>query len=178
VSALAHRPNLHGRFATVSHRAPVLRSLFEGRAAPATGTAGALLCDMSIQPLVLLAEDDVDLRQLISARLVREGMQVVEVDNGIELHDYLVQRSEGTGPDVVVSDVDMPGQSGPEALERAQVRAPVILITAAPTPAVRAAAIRAGVFAILEKPFALPTLVAKIREILHRMRFAPEGVQA
>ena len=60
----------------------------------------------------------------------------------------------------------MPGESGPYALERSHVRAPVILITDAPTAAVRAAASTLGVVAIFEKPFALKELVEKIRQIL------------
>jgi DNA-binding response OmpR family regulator len=119
-------------------------------------------------PIVLLAEDDADLRQLIARRLVRDGMEVMEVEDGVELHDYLAQCHPGgtPDPDVVVSDVDMPRESGPHALERAHVRSPVILITAAPSPTLRAAAARAGVLHIFEKPFVLQELVTRIRQIV------------
>lgn len=136
---------------------------------------------LTSHPLVLLAEDDCDLRQLISARLTREGMEVVEVEDGIELHDYLAQcrpGGKGQDPDVVVSDVDMPGESGPHALKRSQVRSPVILITAAPSSALRAAAAKAGVFAILEKPFAIQELVTKIRQIILSAPLVLKAVRA
>ena len=41
------------------------------------------------KPMVLLAEDDDDLREALAARLKREGLRVVEVEDGLELRDYL-----------------------------------------------------------------------------------------
>src|SRR5690242_2574712 len=108
------------------------------------------------RPLVLLAEDDEDYRRLLAARLTREGMEVVEVEDGSELRDYLQLSRPGgdvAEPDVIVSDIQMPGESGLEALERIQpLRVPVVLITSLASTEVRASAARAGVVAIFEKP--------------------------
>ncbi len=122
-----------------------------------------------LRPLVLLAEDDTDLRELISGRLTREGMKVVEVEDGFELRDYLSLCHPGgrvPRPDVIVSDVNMPGESGPYALEVSnRDRAPVVLITGEANREMRDDAARAGVAEIFEKPFALAELVLTIRRL-------------
>ncbi len=116
-------------------------------------------------PLVLLAEDDTSLRQLIALHLSKLGMTVVEVSDGGALHDYLTRARPGgetPDPDIIVSDVDMPGETGPRAIERANfLRAPVVLITAAPETELRKGHV--GVVEILKKPFSMKQLVTTIR---------------
>ena len=120
-------------------------------------------------PLVLLAEDDDDMREVIAARLTREGMQVVEVEDGFELRDYLAHcgpNGDVRSPDVVITDVRMPGETGPEALLHAHFnQSPVVLISCFIDAEVRAYAARVGVVAIFKKPFPLGDLVVAIRRI-------------
>ena len=120
--------------------------------------------------MVLLAEDDDELRELLSARLQREGMRVVEVEDGFELKDYLELCRPGgdlSEPDLVITDVNMPGETGPEALAHsAFFHAPVMIISGYVGPEVRAAAADAGVAAIFEKPVDLDLLVVAIRRVL------------
>ncbi len=110
------------------------------------------------------------MREVIAARLLREGMRVVTVDDGFELRDYLeLCRTDGSvpEPDVVVTDVRMPGESGPEALLHSQFHhSPVVLIGSCITDEVRAYAARIGVVAIFEKPFPVAELVVAIRRLL------------
>ena len=84
-------------------------------------------------PMILLAEDDDDLRELMAARLTREGMKVIEIEDGLELRDYLEMCRPGgtvTEPDVVITDSQMPGETGPEALAHAPgYHAPIVLIS-------------------------------------------------
>lgn len=112
------------------------------------------------------------MRELIAARLTQEGIRVVEVDDGFELRDYLEACRPGGDvpePDVVVSDIRMPGEDGPEALLHSHFHhAPVVLIGAIITPEVRAYAARIGVVAIFEKPFALKDLADAIRRLVAR----------
>lgn len=128
--------------------------------------------------MVLLAEDDDDMRQVIAARLTRDGMRVVQVEDGFELRDYLAMCRPGGDvpePDVVVTDVSMPGESGPEALLHSQFHhSPVVIISSRVTPDVRAYASRIGVVAIFEKPFVLQDLVIAIRRSLNVV--SPEPV--
>lgn len=122
--------------------------------------------------MVLLAEDDVDLRRLIAIHLTRGGMKVTQVCDGVELHDYLVNCRTNASmpcPDVVVSDVEMPNETGPEALARVHdVGSPVVLMTAAPDRIGPEAASQLGVVAIVSKPFELKSLVRTIRNAMKR----------
>lgn len=134
----------------------------------------------SAHPVVLLAEDDAALRRLIAAHLTRLGMKVVEVGDGRELADYLARCSEGAAahPDVVVSDIDMPHESGPQVLARAPwLAAPVVLISAA-TPQSADAVKKVGAVAILDKPFQLRALVATIRAHAANREVAPTATAA
>lgn len=125
----------------------------------------------------MLAEDDDDMRELIATHLAREGMRVIEVEDGFELGDYLALCRPGGDvrePDVVVTDVRMPGESGPEALLHSHFHhSPVVLITAHLDAEARAFAARVGVVAIFEKPFALKDLVAAIRKLAAGARLPP-----
>lgn len=126
--------------------------------------------DPTDRPVVLLAEDDEVFRSLLSARLTNAGMHVIEVEDGHELRDYLQQTRDGGGvlkPDIVVSDVNMPRETGLQALERVQpLRMPVVLMTAICSAALRANAASAGVAAIFEKPFQVEKLVLTIRQMI------------
>jgi DNA-binding NtrC family response regulator len=121
-------------------------------------------------PMVLLAEDDDDLRELLAARLQREGLRVVEVEDGFELRDYLDLCRPGgdlSEPDLVITDIRMPGESGPEALAHsAFLHAPVMIISGFVGPELRSVAATAGVAAIFEKPVDLDLLMVAIRRVL------------
>ncbi len=121
-------------------------------------------------PKVLLAEDDDELRELLTARLQSEGMRVVEVEDGFELRDYLDLCRPGGGlcePDLVITDVRMPGETGPEALAHSSfIHAPVMIITGYICPELRAVAATGGVAAIFEKPVDLDLLMLAIHRVL------------
>jgi CheY-like chemotaxis protein len=128
-------------------------------------------------PLVLLAEDDDALRVLLHARLEREGMKVVDVEDGLELRDYLTLCRPGGDlgrPDVVISDVNMPGETGPEAMERSEFfNSPVVLISACPGQQLRTLGARLGVSAIFEKPFDLDSLMVAVHRAVGQGQVVP-----
>ncbi len=69
---------------------------------------------MSLPMRVVVAEDNPDLRAFIATGLRCDGHEVLEVNDGLELI-----RCVGSGsraPDLVISDVRMPGLGGLEAL--------------------------------------------------------------
>jgi len=123
--------------------------------------------------IVLLAEDDDDLRTLLADALRAEGFDVVECPNGFSLVETLVTRFETGGLpfDLVVSDVRMPGISGLSVLEGLSVweelrSLPTILITAFGTERLHELAQRYGAVSLLEKPFAIGSLMQVVREAL------------
>jgi CheY-like chemotaxis protein len=111
-------------------------------------------------PRVLLAEDDSELRALLASALRGDGYDVVEAEDGAELFGEIatgmLRPGRPLAPDIVISDIRMPGKSGLEVvagMRQDDWATPVILITGFGDPQTRAEAARLGVAAIFDKPF-------------------------
>ncbi len=120
---------------------------------------------------VLLAEDDDDLRTLLTLALVRAGYAVVALEDGFEMADYVALTQVCGGPlqppDLILSDVRMPGRTGLEVLAQAQAAGlfcPVIVLSAFTDDETREAARRLGVHAVLDKPVDLDVLKSTVRQ--------------
>lgn len=113
---------------------------------------------------VLIAEDDGPMRDLLAASLRAEGFVVELVADGHALRERLgAGGGEALGelPQVVVSDVRMPGWTGLHALSFLSENHPsvhVVLITAFGDPRTHARARRLGASAVFDKPFDLTHL--------------------
>ncbi|RKH08817.1 response regulator [Corallococcus sp. CA047B] len=124
------------------------------------------------KPRVLIAEDDREMRRMLARALGRRGCDVHEVPNGRELLGTLTRGLagvEGTAPDVIITDVRMPGVTGLEALarlRRVDWATPVILITAFGDAATHAEAHRLGAAFVFDKPFDLDVLCEAVRELI------------
>jgi DNA-binding response OmpR family regulator len=130
----------------------------------------------------LLAEDDDEMRILLTWSLRWEGYEVVECRNGTELQDALSGATDGEealGVALVVSDIRMPGISGLDVLRGLRLSEkfpPVVLITAFGDEETHAEADRLGAVALFDKPFEIEDLVAKVHEILNdRQQTAGSG---
>jgi len=123
------------------------------------------------RPRVLLAEDDNEMRQLLVKVLHADGYAAVECRDGIDLFGHLeafVGRQADLDFDAIISDILMPGPTGLEILEALHDRTgfpPVILITAFGDKGTHARAEKAGAAAVLDKPFGIDELLAKLHEI-------------
>ena len=114
---------------------------------------------------ILVADDDDDLRTLISRKLIKMNHEVSEVGNGEELLQAL-QTSE---PDLIISDLQMPLLSGIEALSRLRRTdwaIPFILMTGFPGPTTHDRANRLGAAYIVHKPLDLDYLCKLVTEIV------------
>lgn len=127
---------------------------------------------MRWSPRVLLAEDDADLRHVLSAVMGQAGYEVVEAGSGTELLRSLsaaMLRSGSSLPfDVIVVDYQMPGFSGLEllaGLRDAQWEATMILMSAFMSPEMRGQAWALGADAIFEKPFEFDELLAVVARV-------------
>lgn len=112
---------------------------------------------------ILLAEDDLDIRDLVQEVLEEEGYDVVPARTGRQAMEFLA-RDPRSPPDVVILDLMMPIVTGWQVLEAMQHdpalnKVPVVILTAAsqdrPT----------GVAAFLRKPFQVEALL----EIVQRL---------
>jgi DNA-binding response OmpR family regulator len=109
---------------------------------------------------VLVAEDDPELRRMISSVLTYDGYDVVEVADGAAMLSYL-RACDTAVPDVIVSDICMPGSSGLDVL--AQLRelglsTPFVLMTAFPDQCTEPCARELGAVTLVEKPFEIDDL--------------------
>jgi CheY-like chemotaxis protein len=123
----------------------------------------------TLPPLIFLAEDDPELRDLLARRLRRIGFDVIELRSGHELIEQLEGAPDLDPPDLVISDHRMPGPNGLEVLERVRTRdvsTPFVLITAFGSPELHAEARRRGAVAVFDKPFELDDLCALVRGLL------------
>jgi CheY-like chemotaxis protein len=112
---------------------------------------------------IFLAEDDDDLRALLSLALRRDGYFVVEARDGGELLDLLadVCNAPWSKPDVIITDVLMPCYSGLGilgALRNTHWDVPVIVITARRDADVARDAMRLGATKVIRKPIDLADL--------------------
>jgi len=107
---------------------------------------------------VLVVEDDAAMRELLSDSLQRRGFEVVKAAGGEEA---LQQCAEGDF-DVVLTDLNMPRVSGLQLCERitqSRPDVPVVVVTAFGSMDTAIAAIRAGAYDFVTKPFDLGRLI-------------------
>ena len=115
------------------------------------------------QARILLVDDDASVREMLMRVLVGEGYLVLPAANGVEG----LKIAAATQIDLVLLDLNMPGQSGWDIFERLTADnplIPVIIITARSNQLFTALA--SGVGALLEKPLDFPNLLQAIANLL------------
>jgi CheY-like chemotaxis protein len=116
---------------------------------------------------ILLVEDEKGVRELAREYLTSSGYTVIEAENG---HTALELASMHVGPiHLLLSDVVMPGISGRELAERVSQIRPgikIVYMSGYTDQAVVHHGILENDAVLLQKPFTLMTLAAKLREIL------------
>lgn len=126
---------------------------------------------------VFLAEDDLALRSTIALVLERDGHQVRQARDGIDLMVDLAASVADPDDILVVTDVRMPMMGGLAILRSlaGQPRCPrFVLMTAFATPTVRVEAERLGALALLDKPFDLDQLRRIVRAVADARRDRPQ----
>ena len=126
---------------------------------------------------VLVVDDEPDLRALVSDYLEMQGFAVGIAADTAELDARLAEAPA----DVIVLDVNMPGENGLAALARiraAGCRAGVIILTAAGTLGDRLAGLTEGADDYLVKPFEPRELLARIRAVIRRLDAGDAGAAA
>lgn len=140
--------------------------------AQAQALGGPWLTDLAQPSLVLIAEDDDALREVLAYALRRDGYRVVELADGLSAISYImdsISEADGSGlPDLVICDLFMPGCSGLDLIRQITgiVDIDMIAMTAFGDPAVHEAARRLGARLCFDKPFELDELRAAIRALV------------
>ncbi|WP_077034912.1 nitrogen regulation protein NR(I) [Pelomonas sp. KK5] len=112
---------------------------------------------------IWVVDDDHSIRFVLEKALAREGLPVRSFSNAREL---LAALDEGDSPQVLVSDIRMPGGSGLDLLGKVKERLPglpVIIMTAYSDLDSAVSAFQGGAFEYLPKPFDVPRAVELIR---------------
>jgi CheY-like chemotaxis protein len=118
---------------------------------------------------ILVAEDERDIRDLISFTLGFAGFDVVVAANGEEA----VNQAKQEIPDLILMDVRMPRMTGYEACDLLKADPklkdiPVIFLSAKGQDAEIQTGLKAGAVDYLLKPFAPDQLTARIKSVLAR----------
>ena len=114
---------------------------------------------------IWIVDDDASIRWVLEKALARESLETRSFANA---HDALAAFETDT-PQVLVSDIRMPGESGIELLGAVKARhpgLPVIIITAFSDLDSAVASFQGGAFDYLAKPFDIDKAVALIRRAL------------
>jgi len=121
----------------------------------------------STAPKILLVDDDVRLRDLLSRYLTEQGFQVTAIADSSQL-DRKLQRDP---PHLVVLDLMLPGEDGLSVCRRlrgAGETVPIIMLTAKGEEVDRIVGLEMGADDYLPKPFNPRELVARIHAVLRR----------
>jgi CheY-like chemotaxis protein len=115
---------------------------------------------------VLLVDDNEDFRVSTRDSLTALGYRVTEAADG---EAALAAFADGDGVDVVISDVRMPGLSGPAAVDRMRRRRPglkILFISGSSGSAILLQGFEPGEFDVLAKPFSVEELDRRIRGLV------------
>ena len=136
---------------------------------------------------IWIVDDDQSIRFVLEKALLREDLPTRSFTNPREVLAALEVATEEDGPQILVSDIRMPGGSGLDLLEKVKQKLPglpVIIMTAYSDLDSAVSAFQGGAFEYLPKPFDLPKAVELIRRAVEesqreevaeeRMASAPE----
>ena len=129
------------------------------------------------QPMsLLLVEDDDEFRETCALWMTRKGHDVAEAANGQEALHQCARRHF----DLAVVDMNMPGITGLELLQRLRadnVEMEVVILTGQATVETAVQAMKLGACDYLSKPFPLPELEKRVRHAFERAQLQKENRQ-
>ncbi|MDY7089515.1 MAG: response regulator [Actinomycetota bacterium] len=121
--------------------------------------------------VVLVADDDADIRDLVAFKLEQAGFEVIAVEDG----QSAVEQARSRQPTLAVLDVSMPGLSGIEVCrmlrsEPATAGILIIMLTARVQEQDVEGGFNAGADDYVTKPFSPRELVSRVQALLTRAR--------
>jgi two-component system, OmpR family, response regulator CpxR len=121
---------------------------------------------------LLIADDDIELCQLLDDYLSQEGFSVDTVNNGVAA----IKQVNSNSYDLLILDVMMPQKNGFETLQeiRQTSQLPVIMLTAKGERVDRIVGLEMGADDYVAKPCDPRELVARIRAVIRRASLAPK----
>lgn len=125
-------------------------------------------------PEILIIEDNIELRKFIADQF-KDSFKIKEADDGLEGYEKAVHLL----PDIIISDIMMPGMDGIELIKRLKndfntSHIPVILLTAKSSVESKLEGLKYGADAYLTKPFNTLHLKAQIYNLLNQRKLLIE----
>jgi two-component system OmpR family response regulator len=125
-------------------------------------------------PRILIVEDEAALAEGLKFNFEQEGYDVLLAEDGPTALKF-VEDSEPP-PDVVVLDIMLPSMSGYEVcrqIRESNQTLPILVLSARTLSEDKAQAFDVGTDQYMTKPFALPELLSRVRNLLDRRRPVP-----
>ena len=128
---------------------------------------------MTNKPVILVIEDEEDLRDIIIYNLEREGYQTIGVESGEQgLEQAIVLK-----PDLIILDLMLPGINGMDVCRQIKQdvntqSVPVIMVSAKGEEADIVSGLELGADDYVTKPFSPRILLARVRSVIRRSKQA------
>jgi len=121
---------------------------------------------MTVEPMVLVVDDEVPILRLLKIELSAQGFRVITASNGAAA----LEAAESQRPDIAVLDVLMPNMDGLELMREMRERwaTPVIFLTARDKHNDKIRGLELGADDYIVKPFNPDEVGARIRAVLRR----------
>jgi len=115
---------------------------------------------------IMIVEDDIGIREMTQKYLVKKGYKVVAVENG----DQALEKIRSTPPDLILLDIELPGQDGFEICKeiRKELMAPIIFLSVRRGTIDKVKCFELGGDDYITKPFQFAELEARIKANLRR----------
>ena len=128
---------------------------------------------MALNGRILIVEDDVTVREMLAEYLDTHGYEAVQADGGTVMREAV----EKSVPDVVLLDVNLPGEDGFTLARflRERYDVGIIMLTGSADLADRVAGLEVGADDYVVKPFELRELRARVKSVMRRMQARPSA---
>jgi DNA-binding response OmpR family regulator len=122
---------------------------------------------MSQSQHIIIVDDEAPAREMVGDYLKMHGFAVTLCDGGKSLRSAI---ADGSEPDLVVLDLNMPEEDGLSIIRdlKSRTNVPVIMLTATASPIDRVVGLELGADDYIAKPCELRELMARIRSVLRR----------
>ena len=121
---------------------------------------------MKSEAIILVVDDEAEMRDAVSEYLQLRGFTVATAANGAEMHQAIDKQPV----DLVLLDLGLPGEDGITLMHelRAKHEVGIIIITAFGEAEDRVLGLESGADDYVVKPFSLRELLARVRSVLRR----------
>ena len=118
---------------------------------------------------ILVVEDDLDIKELISFNLANEGHQVFEANDG----EVGIDKARNDNPDLILLDLMLPGIQGLDVCriiksDQETKKIPIIMVTALGQEEDIVKGLETGADDYITKPFSIKVLIARVNAVLKR----------